>query len=225
MSVAFDARFEEHSAGQASPFSFTSGSASNPGSVGANSNRVLIAVVGLSNISTTAIAVTWNGVTMTQIGTTLANTAVGCIAMFGLIAPATGSHALAATWTGGAADISLGAISVFNADQVTGWQNTGSDTANSTSASSAVTTVSGNMGVVGHVNDNASSTTPSAGTSAWNEGALNGNYAASYLASVSTTDTITWTLGTSVEWHNIKADIIVASAGGGPTSAIAWIHQ
>ena len=211
MAVTFDAAFEEHSAAQTSPFSFTSGSASNPGSVGANSNRILIAMAGFSSPgSVSAPAMTWDGVSMTQIGTQSSGS-VGEIYVFGLIGPATGSKVLAVSWTGTATDVSLGAVSVFNADQSTGWQNTGSDTATGTSASSTVTSANGNMAVVGHTNANASSTTINTGTSAYVETALNGNYALGYSASSGASTVVAWTLGSSVEWHNFKLDVIAAS--------------
>ncbi len=65
--------------------------------VGTGSNRCLVAQLNFysGGATPTGVAVTWNGVTLTQIGTE------GTAFLFGLVNPASGNHALVATWTGG----------------------------------------------------------------------------------------------------------------------------
>lgn len=207
--VAFDSAFESGSASQASPYSITSNTADVPGTVGSNSNRFLWACVAYRETGITITGVTWQGVAMTQIGTAQA-IGGGEITQWGLIAPATGNGALVATFTGGSATMCMGAVSVYNVNQSSATQNSGQDSGTGTSASSTVTSASGNMVIVGHINDNATSTTISAGTSAYTETDLNGNYAAGYRVSTSGSTVVTWTLGSSVAWGNVKVDIIKA---------------
>lgn len=225
MAVTFDARFHQKFSLKSSPASFTSNAGTTTGSVGANSNRVLIGFAHfndtVANMGT--VSMTWAGNAMTAIGSG-ANTGGGqSVFMFGLKTDAsvtTGAQTLSCSWTGGTTpDTVVGAISFFNCDTTTGWQNAGSDTGSGTSASSAVTSANGNMAVVAHANNNASSTTISAGTAGYTETSLNGNYASGYQASTGASSTVTWTLGSSVGWANVKADVIAASGGatiGGP---------
>jgi hypothetical protein len=221
VAVTFDAKFEKGASGQASPFSFVSNAGTVTGTVGANSNRILIGYIAFRGLSSSAVAMTWNGVSMTAISGASSLGLAGAydIYLFGLINPDTGAQTLSASWTGGSASpVVLGAISVYNADQTTGWQNGGSDTATGTSASSTVTSANGNMAIVGHVNDNASSTTINTGTSAFTDTAFNGNYAMGYNASSGASTTVAWTLGSSVAWANVKVDVIAFSGGGGSAS-------
>lgn len=212
--VTFDSTFEK-GANSASPFSFVSNAGTVAGSVGANSNRVLIAYLALRGVAASTATMTWNGVAMTQIGT-VQNDGNTDAYLFGLIAPATGAQTLAATWTGGAAGpVVLGAVSVYDADQTTGWQNNGTDSGTGSPASSVVTSANGNMAIAGHANNNGASTAISAGTSAWNELAFDGNYAMGYRASTGASTTITWTFTGSVVWLNLKVDVIAFSGGGG----------
>lgn len=207
MAVTFDARFEKGVAGQTSPFSFLSSAGDETGSVGANSDRILIGVLSTQG-NHTAAAMTWGGVSMTQIGTTVT---IGlCTSMFGLIAPATGAQTLSASWSGGSRDTCLGAISVYDADQSTGWQNNGTNTATSVSPSGTVTTAADNMVIAFVSDDNSSSATITSGTEAWQERALNGNHLAGYKPSTGSSETISWTLGTSVAWLLFKVDVIAA---------------
>lgn len=95
MAVTFDTKFESGATGQASPFAFVSNAGTVAGTVGANSNRVLIGWVGFRGVTTSAVAMTWNGVSMTAIGTKV--TAAGGLYemyLFGLINPDTGAQTL-----------------------------------------------------------------------------------------------------------------------------------
>lgn len=167
MAVTFDAKFEKGATGQTSPFSFVSNAGTVTGSVGANSNRVLIGYVAFRGITSSAVAMTWNGVSMTAISGASLTAVAGSmdLYLFGLIAPATGAQTLSVSWTGGSsAPVVLGAISLYNADQTTGWQNGGTDTNTGTSVSGTVSSANGNMAVAGLCDNNATSATITAGT-------------------------------------------------------------
>jgi hypothetical protein len=216
--VTFDSKFEKGSNGSTSPFAFVSNAGTVTGTVGSNSNRVLIGYIAFRGITSSAVAMTWNSVSMTLIGSS-SNTAGGQydVYFFGLIAPATGNQTLSGSWTGGSSVVAMGAVSVYDADQSTGWQNFGSDSGTGSPASSVVTSANGNMAIAAHVNDNGASTAIANGTSAWSEGALDGNYAMGYQVSSGSSTTVGWTFTGAVGWGNLKVDVIAFSGGGGGT--------
>lgn len=215
MSALIDCVFEKGFGSQASPASFTpsAGTVSASG-IGANSNRVLIVQLSGNLAGGSAFAVTWNGVAMTQIAGPVSAAAfeVYLFALKGDANIATGNQALAVSWTGAALDITLGAFSIYNADQTTGWQNVATATGTSTAPSLAVSSANGNLAVVAGSNNNGAAPTIAAGNSAWIELALNGNYFAGYLASTTGTTTITWTTD-SVAWAVAGVDVIAFSGG------------
>ena len=187
----------------------------------ANSNRCLIGVVGFTAVQATmgAVTVTWDAdgtpQNLTQIAAVNTGT-FGSVYVFGLKNPTAGDLSYTVTWTGGnTVDVSLGGISLYNCDQTTGWNNSGSDTGTGTSAASAVTTTSGDLVVVGHIDQNASTITINAGTGAYTETNMNGNYGAGYQASSSTTSNVSWTLGSSVAWANVKVNVCQSTGCGG----------
>lgn len=211
--VAFDTKFEKGASGQASPFSYTSNAGTVAGTVGSGTNRCLIAHVTWRGVTPSAVTLVWDAATtnqsFTQIGSTQTMAGVPMVQMlFKLVAPTSGAKTVTLAWTGGTANVVVGVWSFTNVDQTTPTQNESiADTATSTSASSTVTTTAGNAVVVGHTDDDASSVTSAAGTSDWIETALNGNHAGSHVLSTGTTAVVTWTLGSSVQWGNIKADV------------------
>lgn len=229
--VTFDSSFSSHDASAVSggPLIFKPSTGNNTTSAGvaANSNRCLIGVVGFNAVQASmgTVTVTWDvggtAQNLTQIAAVNTGT-FGSIYIFGLKNPTAGDLSYTVTWTGGnTVDVSLGGISLYNCDQTTGWNNAGSDTGTGTNAASAVTTTSGDMAIVAHVNQNATSTTINAGSSAYIETSLNGNYAAGYQASSSTTSNVSWTLGSSVAWANAKINVCQSTGcgGGGSTPA------
>ena len=219
MAVTFDDAFEAGTGAQASPFSFTSGSGTVPGTVGANNNRVLIGFLGAraTSVQLGTPSMTWAGAGMTLIGQL--NESVFTLALFGLIAPTTGSQTLSASWTGAHATVTvIGGISVYEANQSTGWQNFTSTSATGTAASLTVTSANGNMVVGGRSDDNSSGETIADGTEDWNDRNFNGNYGGVHRASVSSSTVIGWTIS-SVLWGMVGVDVIAASGGGlGPVN-------
>jgi hypothetical protein len=145
---------------------------------------------------------TWNGVSMTQIGTGLDTPAgVRSVFMFGLINPDTGNQTLSCGWSGAVSpNVALGAISVADADQATGWQNAATNTGTSTAMTVAVTTTAGELAVVGAADNNAGSATIIDGVSAWNERDLSGNYQGGYNQAIGASTSASWTLNISVAW-------------------------
>lgn len=209
--VAIDSFFEKGAGAQASPFAFASNAGTVTGTVtGANANRFLFAYCGFFQTGMTVTAMTWNAVSMLPIIGTKITGGGGELHCFGLVAPAGGNNTLSCTYTGGNTTIAMGALSLYNVNQSTPTQNNSSDTGTSTSASSTVTSASGNCAVIAHMNNNATSTVIAAGTEAWTEQSLNGNYALAYRISTSGSTVLTYTLGSSVLWANFKVDIIKA---------------
>lgn len=224
MSVAFDAKFEKgFNTGTATPASFVSNAGTVTGSVGVNANRVLIVTVAVSTFTSHLGTITMKA---TKGGSLTAMTLIQSIDLwsagarstyqYGMFAPDTGNITLELSWTSGASDftIYIGAVSVYNADQSTGWTNVGIDGSAGTDADSTVTTTAGNMAIVGHHNNNASSTALDTvahdGTSAWIDTAFNTNAAMAYFADDDTSAFIGWNLGSSVDWKNLKVDVISA---------------
>lgn len=217
MAVTFDAHFEKGAASQASPFSYLSSAGTVAGSIGVNSNRVLIVFVGFAGITSSALSVTWNSVPMSPITSMAALASSYDLYLYGLIAPATGAQTLAVSWTGGtAASIWLGGVSVFNADQATGWDNAGTDTGAASPASSTITTTNGDMAIAGHVNNNGGSTAISVGTSDWIDTAFSGNAAQGRNPAVGASTVLTWTYTGAFAWGNVKTNVRQFT-GGTPT--------
>lgn len=189
------------------------------GTIAANSGRVLIAIWG-SLTNATSLTMEWNGTAMDLIGTVQSVSPQGYLRMYGLKAPDSGNHNLVATWTEGNIWHSHGAISLYNADQTTGWQNNGSDAGISTAPSSTVTSAAGNYAVVGNFSDDPTSIVINEGDSEFIETDLAGVYAFASRASTGLSTVCSWTLGSSVEWCNYKVDVISGEAN----NKLAWIR-
>lgn len=224
MAVAFDTSFSGRDPGITSGLiKFKPSTANNTtGSpISATANRVMIGIVGFTAVQASmgTVTVTWDvdGTPQALTQIVAVNTgAFGSIYLFGLKSPTSGDLNYTVTWTGGnTVDVSLGAIVFSGCDQTTGWNNASSDTGTGTSAASAVTTTSGDAAVAGHINQNATSTTINAGTSAYTETNMNGNYAGAYALAAGASTNISWTLGSSVAWANAKVNVIQLGGGGG----------
>lgn len=207
--TTFDAHFEKGASAQTSPFSYVSNAGTVTGTV-AGSERVLIGCLTSTNSVATmaATTMTWNSVSMTAIGSFDATGGIGMsIFLFGLIAPATGNQTLAATWGGGAADVSLGAVSYTGVDQTTAWSDFTTNSGTSTSATVVVNTAASDMIFACRADSNATTATIATGTLDWDERTLNGNYGAGRNTAVGATTTVTWTLGSSVYWATAGARV------------------
>jgi hypothetical protein len=103
-------------------------------------------VVGKDGDNTTSLAVTYNGVAMTSAGLVHANNSnTGYAQLFYLKAPATGTHAVQVTLTGGPASIEAGSVSFTGVDQTTPVRNITSAASSGTSPAVTVASAAGNM--------------------------------------------------------------------------------
>jgi len=214
MAVAFDSYFEDGIAGDTS-ISFVSNTANVPGSVAANSNRVLVAALVVRS-SATAHAVSVNTVDMGAAVGTASTGGNGHISIFKMINPPTGNLTMAGSWTGTSA-ATLHVWSWYNADQTTGVQNFNSHTATDTALTVAITSTSGNAVCVAAYDDDAASGTFSAGGASFisdaRDGRFSGNYHGAHALSNGSTITMTGTLGSSVLHIEAGVDVIAVAAG------------
>jgi hypothetical protein len=226
MAATFDTVFSDLVTSQASPFAYVSNAGSVAGSIGSNSNRVLIAAVqfrhtgggGITDI--TGVAVTWAGNSMTAINSTTDTTEQTRIYLFGLKGAnvTTGAQTISVSWTGGTTnEITLSGWSYYDADQTTGWQNFNSATATSTNASITITSANGNA-VVAALLVNADPAI-SAGTADWEDSFFRYHVGA-HRASTGASTAITYT-NASAAWLMAGVDIIAAPAGSSSVSPSA----
>lgn len=221
-SASFDSHFQKGFNSATSPSAFVSNAGTVPGTLG-GTNRVLIAYAGFDTTAAAlgTVAATWAGAAMTLINSIAAPAGTYILYQFGLIAPTVGNQTLSVTWTLSVSPaLSLSGVCIESADQSTGWANAGTDTGTGTSASSAVTTTSGDFALVGHLNDNATGTTIATGTTDFIETSLNGNYAGARNAAVGASTTVAWTLASSVAWANAKVSVLQLAGGGGGRTAL-----
>lgn len=221
--VSNDTKFEKGTTAPASPFAFVSNAGTVTGTVGSNTNRCLVGYAVFRAGTESVVAMTWAGNTMTSLGTALSITgsAKFDLYLFGLKGDGaggvtTGNQSLSLSWTGSASGaVILGAVSLFNCDQTTTFQNYSTNTATSTAPSVTVSSANGNMIVAGNSDDDASSGAINVGTSAWSERGFTGNYAMGYNASSGSSTTVSWTNGSSVLWGVVGVDVIAVGGGGG----------
>lgn len=210
MAVTYDTTFEKGSGGTTSPFSFVSNAGTVSGSVGSNTNRVLIAYSETPN-SSTVTGVTWAGVSMSSIGSIVSNSRT--LALWGLIAPAIGAQTLSLTFTGTTGEVVLGAVSLYNADQSTGWRNFASSTSTSISPSLTITTASGDIAVAAMQENNAISDTTVLGTRVWQDDSFSFVQNQYYSSASGTSTTISAALGSSVLWGMVGVDVLSPATG------------
>lgn len=149
------------SAGTSQNFSFSGGgNIALPIDIGSGSNgtsnRALLVALyfaGANAGTSSSPSVTWNGVSMTNVGGPYANGIVGDIYFFGLVNPDLGQHTLTANWTG-SNQVGVAALSVVAADQTGGattFKNATSNTGVGTTTSVAVTSLAGEMVMGAHM--------------------------------------------------------------------------
>ena len=118
------------------------------------SNLLLIAAVSVgASPDTRTLALTYNGVAMTSVGLVHANNGtLGYTQMFYLKAPATGTHAVVVTVTGGTASLAGGSASFTGVDQTTPVRNVATKFGTGVSPNVTVTSSQGDMVVDSMVN-------------------------------------------------------------------------
>ncbi|MBX7207515.1 MAG: putative Ig domain-containing protein [Verrucomicrobiaceae bacterium] len=197
-------------------FSYDSGST--------GSNRILM--VGISyrdNNSQTVSSVTYNGVALTQVGTSniASGTPDGRMYIYRLLSPATGAHALVVNWSAALTQGSvIGAVTYAGVDQTT---PTGTFVANSSKTGTPTVTITSGtgklaFGVCGGRTTTAYTVTTSGGTSLWSQMPFSGQTAGSgQSAPGAASVTMTWN-GTSTLWCAGGVSLNQATGGGTPTA-------
>lgn len=180
MAVAFDAQSSSDTTANAA----TSFSDSTKLTVGAGANRALLVLIAWSTAAApTGVSITWDGQPLTLIsGTSVANGTAGNVALYGLIAPNSGTKTLAGSWTG-AREFYVSGIAYTGVNQTsvavafphgtTGSSNTATSTVTVTSAVgnavAAVHTSNGSFSAVNNTQvflDNVSASISGAGNRA-----------------------------------------------------------
>lgn len=216
--------------------SATNGSGADPGltyTVAADADCL---VVGVSLFESnggigTVTGVTYNGVAMTQVVTTADSFAGGPYTrayLFRLVAPATGAHAVAVTFSG-AQGIVVGAQGFKGVDQTTPVSN--SDSATSGAGTSATATVAVTSAVGEYTID---TVTAAAGLSAptqtqlWVLGSTTGfgfNFGAGSEATGAGSVTYQWTLAASDIWSHVALSLQAAGGGAADTGLKLAFHE
>jgi len=128
-------------------FGNTSGNGSQGTTSWSHNNNGDYLLVALNETSNGAVSVTYGGVSMTQIGSTMTNTlSARYLTFWGLVNPATGTNTIAVS---NSANVNGGAVSANNVDQTTPYTGTTTAGATSSTASVSVTTTVNNAYVVG----------------------------------------------------------------------------
>jgi hypothetical protein len=156
--------------------------------IGALNSTVLVGVVGFNDIVVPAsVAMTWNGVSMTQVASGFSASAYSTV-IFCLVAPATGNHALVASWTG-TFQAYLDGLSFTNVNQTGGTTSCPNGTSNTGSAvttSTVTVTSQTNNKVVAAHQQNAGNWGAINGTTISSSTALSNNYASNYNVGAAT---------------------------------------
>jgi len=206
MAVAFDNHGED-SSGTGSSYSGT------PITVGSGSNMALLVwATALSSTTVTAISGTWNGTSLTAIGS-IYNDGQLYTQLLGLVAPTSGAKTLALTFTGasGAASLEVDCLSVTGADQTGGtttFYNLTTANGSSTTASVSVTSATNDM-VVGEFYNGLRRISSTNQTQTFISGAA--NYAGNRAAGASSV-TMTAALSLSGAWDALGVSIKAAAA-------------
>lgn len=215
MPVGFDSRFEKNTNAFSNPFTFVSSAGSVAGTVNNNSNRVLVGVFtarsNLAGIGT--LTMQWNGTTMTQINS-LAISITHCMFVCILAAPATGSNSLSASWTGAysSGEVSLGAVSLYDAQQSPEYSDYTTNTGSVTPASLTVPNVAADdISVAFETDVGATTTTLTAGQMAWTSHWAADNFNGSWRGG---SGVYSWTLGSNELWGVAGVRIIAAVVAG-----------
>jgi len=186
------------------------------GTIAANSDRVLIAYVHMEDggTSVSGLGVTWNGVSMTAIGSSYSFSTGFTLYAFGLIAPDTGTHDLVLSWSGGGVNWTVvTAMAFYGADQTTAWQNRTTASGTSAAPSISVTSSNGNMATAAYMHTGSADTFVEVnGTEAY----ASEPWETLYRASTGGSTTISGTTTSSWTWGMLGVDVV--QVGGGASA-------
>lgn len=186
--------------------------------IGAISNGAVIVMGWTDALAPGAMTATWNGVNSPQIGTISCTAGFGTVALFGLVGPASGNHALVFNATN-AGQMWVAGISFSGVDQTggaTSFAHFNSARGTSAAPSVAITSATGNFTLSNFVTDAAGSINSINQTAGWTTGAgidnsgsntdVAGQYAAG-AASVTHSGVISVATG---HWAICGVDIVAA---------------
>lgn len=194
--------------------------------VGAGSNRGMVVLVAIETASRTVSGITYNGVSLTNIGVDdHSGFSTLRVEAWKLAAPATGTNNVVISIAGGTARFSGGIYSCSNVDQtdVVNGTITSAEGSPSSNPSMNVTTVSGEL-VVDLVSEDAGSATAGAGqTKDYDNTSMTLAFThGSREAATGTTTTMSWTTSSwyqhiAVSFKEAASDINVALSGSAST--------
>ena len=184
-----------------------------------NSNRVLIACVSSYGSAPTITGVTWNGVAMTAVPNSESYQAGSNnrTQIYYIIAPATGSHSIVASYSG-SATCSVGGMSFYNVNQTTPVEagNTSSATATATSSLALTPTVTGSW-IIAMISSSSSVGTATGLTQSY---ALNANALVrggrNESPTIGSANTVGW--GSSSSGHAMSGCAIIPYGDAKPTN-------
>lgn len=171
-----------------------------------------------------SFSVTYNGVAMTELYDGTPGSPFKFIAVYALVAPATGANDVVITRSG-STPVIAGAVSYTGVDQTTPYDSIDVVTNTGTAVSNGVSSAANDL-VVDFVaaNRDAAQTVGASQTARVNAG--NGDefmwIGISEEAGAGTV-TMSWTLDTSSAWTAAGLNLNVAAGGGGGGNSIAWI--
>lgn len=180
------------------------------------SNSALICYMAFQT-QVTGIVATWNGVSMTQIGSGDSGTTERLV-LFGLLNPDSGNNTLAISWTG-STQLSAGCACFTGVNQTSvavAFPNFTTNTGSSSTSTVTVTTANGNAVVAMH-----GAPTSSGGVSSVNNTELGRDNVAShscganYVLSSGSSATMTGTWDASISFISVGTDILASGGGGG----------
>ena len=182
--------------------------------VGTGPNRYLIVGVRVDDgVETTPSGVTYDSVTMTQIGSTVSN-GVGSVSMWKLINPNSGTADIVITFGTPADEIDAGGISLENVHQTTSEGTLATANGHSTGPSVAVTSVLGDLVIDCVANASVAGITFTPGPGQTKRWEINGNAAMSEEVASGTSTTMSWTMTSSDTW-------VIAGVAVKPADSVA----
>lgn len=188
-------------------------------------NRLLVVSVSVTD-GFGITSVTYNGVSMTRVGSDVQNTQPGddpWASQWYLVAPATGTNTVEVTVAATPARTNAGAVSLNGVNQTTPLNAENGATGSSTSASVSVTTTVDNCWLVDCVSVKGATTpSPSGGqTSIHTANDADNSFGASYKGPETPTGSksMTWTISSSPWAHKVGAYTPVSTESTG----LAWI--
>jgi hypothetical protein len=185
--------------------------------VSAGSNLAIFGILTTSQ-DVSSVTMTWNGVSLTRIGTGISNN--GRVEMFVLVNPATGTQTFTANWTTSSSAV-LGLVTFSGVDQTTPYISADTATNTGTGATASVSVTSSANGATvaaSGFNSATASVTATNQTTLWTNNATTTPTGASYALGGSS-NSHTFTVDRSVSWPAMGIHVNEVGGGGGGSTA------